>query len=425
MNPLDQFKNMPKEPSLWDKEKTQQDNEEYNKVNIPIEEQLGDLKNLFKYWDFTPPWEKEKSKKDDWVSPEEMHEDILNNTKTEKQVLEKYHNSLPDMSDTWTEDDYFNKNPFNKNEDIFSRSEREEWWNDFWAPWIPEWENFEEEIEKRDIKERESLLENNNTFKIAERLYNSNQLSNESFENIMNYIDQNEWEIDINKVDLEDSERDLLEWLSFNLKWENKDQNIIDFSADIKNIEEFKDFDKTMEDWKFSNENWNFNILNKIWENYIKIPDKQNNLDPKKDISTAIEITKNNILKETKNLPIDSQTYKTAMENIKSTDLSEQIQWINSLGILAYSNEWKLAKRTEVNIYKEQRKEELQNKAMKITKQLIEAKKTNDTKRIEKLELEKQKIIDEANEIESWDIFKWWENEIINEKDPLWLLEQN
>lgn len=270
---------------------------------------------------------------------------------------------------------------------------------------------------------KQELLENNNIFQIAKRLHSNNQLSDESFDKIKDYIYQNNWEISIDKVEINDSEKDLIKWLNKKLEWENKDKNIIDFSEDIKNIDEFKDYDKSMEDWKFAHNNWNFNILNIIWENYIKIPDKQNNSDPKQDISTAIEITKNNILKEIKNLPVDSQTYKTAIENIKSGNLKQQIEWINSLGILAYSREWKLAKK-EINSYKEQRKKELQNKAMKITKQLIEARKSNDTKRIEKLELEKQKIIDEANEIESWDIFEWWKNEKINDDDPLLQLEQ-
>lgn len=50
MPPLDQFKNMPKEPQLWDKEKIKQDNEDYSApLNVPLADQKAKLMSEL-YW---------------------------------------------------------------------------------------------------------------------------------------------------------------------------------------------------------------------------------------------------------------------------------------------------------------------------------------------------------------------------------------
>jgi len=50
MSDLSQFKNMPKEPQLWDHEKNEQENAEYNSpLNVPLQEQKASLMNDL-YW---------------------------------------------------------------------------------------------------------------------------------------------------------------------------------------------------------------------------------------------------------------------------------------------------------------------------------------------------------------------------------------
>ena len=141
-----------------------------------------------------------------------------------------------------------------------------------------------------------------------------------------------------------------------------------------------------------------------IWKNYLKIPDWENNINKKEDISTAIEVTSKDILNEIKNIP-ECQTKETALKNISSWNLSKQIEWINSLYVLAYSNEWKLAKK-EFNIYKEKRKKEIIKEANIVDANLKLAEKNNNQNELKNLEKQMDALINEAKELTKWEVFE-------------------
>ncbi|MDD3793251.1 MAG: hypothetical protein PHI37_00360 [Candidatus Gracilibacteria bacterium] len=172
----------------------------------------------------------------------------------------------------------------------------------------------------------------------------------------------------------------------------NKKENLSNMIGDTKKIPEFSDF-KLGKDGTFEME-----FLNKIGENYVNFPDGDGNIDYQKDLQTAILKTRSDIISEVKNINLDSQTYKTAIKNIDSGDLKTQIEGIESLYILAYSNEGVLGK-TQIDTYKEKRKNRLIQEGIKLENEIETAKQSNNTKLQEKLELKKQEIIKEISEI--------------------------
>jgi DNA anti-recombination protein RmuC len=196
----------------------------------------------------------------------------------------------------------------------------------------------------------------------------------------------------------------MLTWLLVNIEWDNKKQNILDLSDNIKDIPEFEDYNLEMSDNWF--DDW---VLNRIWENYLKTPDKNWQVDVRKNISTAIEMAKNEICIEAKNFNRDSQTYKTAIVNIESWNLKKQLEWINSLYYLAYSTEWKLWAKDSLKNHKNKRKKELINDANALDEKIQQALKNNNQDEFENLDKMKDSIIDEVKELVKWDIFEAWE----------------
>lgn len=263
----------------------------------------------------------------------------------------------------------------------------------------------------------EKVLDNNKYYPVIKRLFDWNQLSQESFNNIKENIINNNWNLDTQTLNIDIDEKKNIEWLIVNLEWDNKKQNLIDFSSDIKSLDEFSSFNINIDkNWSFESE-----VLNMIWKNYIKIPDFENNIDSKFDISTAIKITSKDIINDVKNIP-DCQTLDTALKNIWSWDLNEQLEWINSLYVLAFSSEWKLAKK-EVNSYKEKRKKEIIKEANILDKNLKIAEESSNKNEIDKLESQKEELIKEAKELTSWEVFESWDFDKVSDKDPLSNLE--
>ncbi len=107
-----------------------------------------------------------------------------------------------------------------------------------------------------------------------------------------------------------------------------------------------------------------------IWWNYLQFPDKEWNFDTKKDLQTAILTTKNEILKKYTNFSRESESYKTAMKNIKSQDQTKQMQGIELLYILATSKPWKL--QSNISKYRIKNKEKIEKKAKNKKQQLEE-----------------------------------------------------
>lgn len=99
MSDLSQFKNMPREPQLWDIEKTEQDNAEYNApLNVSLEEQKASLmKDLY------------------WVKPKEIEEQ-----KEKPESDSPYFPILKNLFESWhIDEDLFKKTTekFNKIEE--------------------------------------------------------------------------------------------------------------------------------------------------------------------------------------------------------------------------------------------------------------------------------------------------------------------
>jgi hypothetical protein len=193
-----------------------------------------------------------------------------------------------------------------------------------------------------------------------------------------------------------------------NNKSENLKNCILDISK-IESIPELESFDFTTVESEFESE-----VLNKIWGNYLKTPNESGEFDIEVDFSTAILETRNEILKECANVNIDSETYKVAIRDIKSGDIEKQLEWIESLYILAYSNEWTLWK-TTLDKYKKSKQKKLEDEAKKIEKQLNSEGVKNNKDILDKLNKRKQEIINEMSEmtwfkdwkqVEDWDIFK-------------------
>ncbi len=223
-----------------------------------------------------------------------------------------------------------------------------------------------------------------------------------------------DWKIDINAIDwLSINDKEMLNWLLVNLEWENKMQNIINLGEIINDIPEFDDFNKEMWDNWF--DDW---VLNIIWGNYIDIPWKDWNIDKQKNLSVAIKIWKNKILNKVKNIKVDTQTYKTAIANIDSWNLKKQLEWINSLYYLAFSSEWKLWAKDSLKLHKDKRKKEIINDANILEQKIQKALKSNDTEKIKILNKQKDNIIKEAEELNTWDIFKSWEIDTISDSEP-------
>ena len=195
-----------------------------------------------------------------------------------------------------------------------------------------------------------------------------------------------------------------------NNKSENLKTFITDIHKDIKNKEgfkeKFKDFDFSIIENKESGSESEFKseFLNKVGSNYSE------GLDTERQLSEAIIETRVQILKECKNLNIESETFKTAIANIESWNILEQLEWIESLYVLAYSNEWVLWAKVLSN-YKEKRKKKLEKKWIKIEEEIVLAKKNNNQEKLIELNKEKEKIIKEMSELtlrKDWKKVEWW-----------------
>ncbi len=191
----------------------------------------------------------------------------------------------------------------------------------------------------------------------------------------------------------------------------NKDKNFEDFKNDIEDFKEVAELSEY--DFAIENNIFESRVLNKIWQNYLKFPDKNWHCDKIKDLETAIITTKNEILRDYVNLPIDSETYKTAIKNINSGDIKKQMQGIDSLYTLAGSKAWELWK-TSLDKYKNNRKKELKIEFNKIKTELEtleqkEDKTEEESKKVKALTVEYNSIIKQAEEIDAWDIFESWE----------------
>lgn len=268
------------------------------------------------------------------------------------------------------------------------------------------------------------VVEKNKLFPYINRLFESNQITMESFKTILENLWNNQDISFIDNLAIDNKDKNTLK-ITFS-SIENKDTNISNFSEKISSFEEKLDwYDlKLNEEGKFDTP-----ILNLIGENYIDLSNNEgnDNSEIQKNLSTAIEATKNNILFEVKNIPTSSQTYIKAIENINSTELSKQIDWINSLYYLAYWNEWRYWAKKNLKLFKDKKQTKLLEEAKyldwKINSMelsLKEAQKMSDRKKEIVLEMSELTWIKDWTKVEWWSIFQEaWKIDVHSEKDPL------
>lgn len=364
-----------KEPGLWDSFKKEQDNIDYNKKpNISFDQTKEDLKMLWSDFDISKniikegQFNNEKAENpddvllwlnsDDWMTPEEIEQDIEdNNLVASEDEITKEHNAYVDnMEWTWTEEEYKKNTASQK-------------------------------------------IKSTNEFPLVQTFLEERSIA------VENLSLNDEWKISVNSIEwLSSVDKEMLTGLFVNIEWENRAQNITNFWDNIKELQEFEDFDLSIGDEWFEN-----SVLNRIGANYISIPNKDWNVDTRKNVSTAIEIAKNEIVNEAKNIRPESQTYITAMANIEWWNLKQQLEWINSLYYLAFSWEWKLWSKDSLKVHKNKRTKELINDAKELEIQIQVALDKGDNEKFLKLDKQKDIIISEADELVKWDIFASWE----------------
>jgi len=359
------------EPKYGDREKREQDDLEYNSdPKVSLEKQKEQLrKELFGNFKQEEDPLANLEKKDDIIDPEDMVDPVLEVTEedAQKEAYEIYSNN-DSMENTWTEEEYM------KEQEILKIKETKEF-----------------PLVKNYLEERNIVVENLSLNK--------------------------DWKIDINNIDwLSIEDREALNWLLFNIEWENKWQNRINLSESIKDLAEFEKYNLEITDDWF--EDW---VLNKIWENYLQMPNKDWDIDVKKNVSLAIEMAKNQICLETKNFNRDSQSYKTAVLNIESWNLKKQLEWINSLYYLAYSKEWIIWNK-ELKNHIDKRKDEIKKEVADLTFEIKKKESLNidNTDEIQKLKDIRSDFIKEAQEIDKWEIFKPTELDAISDTLSEW-----
>ncbi len=202
------------------------------------------------------------------------------------------------------------------------------------------------------------------------------------------------------------SEEKLLERQE-NLK--NKSKNLDTLIRDIETIKNLDSLYSLDIDLATEEKSFNSEVLNKIWWNYLKTPLENWEFDLEADFSMAILETKAEIIDECANIKMDSETYKVAIRNIESGDIKRQLEWIESLYYLAYSNEWKLWK-ASLDKFKNKKKQRLIDEGRKIDEKLQLA--INQKNEKELLNKRKQEIIMELSEmtwIKDWEKVEWWD----------------
>lgn len=217
-----------------------------------------------------------------------------------------------------------------------------------------------------------------------------------------------DWKINIEKLDIENSLKEeiseLLDWL----KEENKEENISNFSKRVEESDIFKSYDTKLEDWKFQS-----SVLNVIWSHYIEVP--KNSLN--ENIELSINSAKNSILSDFKNINRNTKTFEISIEKIESWSIEDMISWLETLNNLAVSTSWKFSKK-KLDWIKKREKSKIKKEAILVNNELEIAKTNNNYEKIKKLEKEKQSLIQRAEELTSWDIFEAGEIDKISEKLP-------
>lgn len=257
-------------------------------------------------------------------------------------------------------------------------------------------------------------------FPIIQRLYKSWAISDETLKLLNDGFQEKDKNINI-------------ESLGLLINWENKQiNNEIQLIIDtIKKLEENKEgnikaFKKELgieEKLKKSDHPaFEEEVYDMIWGNYLSADNSDSNRWNKENeinlnYSMAIWITANKIIKNSTNLARikDSISYKNAIRDIReSENIDRQLKWLQSLYLLSWQIEWAFWKGDKekskiMQQWIELKKEDLIARFNELKILLAEAENGMNQSKIIKLNEEIADVVEEAQEIDDWEIFAWSE----------------
>lgn len=364
MPPLDQFKNMPKEPQLWERDKVEQDNRDYSApLKVPLADQKSQLMTELY-----------------WVKPKINSEDNANwNTKQVKKQEQGVSNQEIKPEE-------------NNQNDIWSKDKSPD--------------------KKVDISKLDS---DSPYFPTLKNLFSSGHIDEATFTETTKKLDSSkndEWLEVLMKVVNGLSDPKVKESIvkTFDKKEKTTEENFdkTEFSKDCKWLD--IDLDK-----------WVGWLELMLADNYVSVNNSDWTEDKQRDLSSSMDTTMNSILKngsedfKKQNWPLIKEIktekslnkkYKLLKDLYKEDLKRDAILW------------WKRSKE-EVN----KKKNNLIEQAKDITKQIKEAENiVDEVKRketIDKLEDEKAKVIEEWKEIDWFEAevesLAGWEADIVSE----------
>jgi len=394
---LDEFKQMPKLPSLSDKEKTRESNQE-NEAD----------KERFE-------WNTEAANESfmDWFNMDKFNEEDRDEKLKEARILENLDTQLVNWE--ITEEEY--NEALNKLEINKKNTDTE----------------LEGNINEEQEKENNLILDkfkDNPVFPVLERFMNIEIWQWKTMdlltESDLIRLSDNLWDWDNELTILRDS----IDKIEFD---DNRTQTVLDnYLYTVDNINEpiIVDWEwmySLPDDFKWESnksliENIDHDVVQLIIKNYKKFPDwEDGNPNIEKDIFTSCEVTLNKII-ENKNFP-HTTMYEKAVHDIRNWDIDVRVEALKYVNSLVNTWEWiKWAKNKSSfhnikNIHNLNKESYIEFKVNQLNEQIIQ---TKDIKEKNKLELEKNKLELEMNNEDNfeWEVISGWKYDVLNEKNP-------
>lgn len=357
-------------------------------------------------WQIENLWKSENNEKNIWendlkntesqVFQSEENLNILNTWQMEKLWNLENNQYWQNEKNMWTQPEETDENLKNSLDSGFSMTD--EWY--FWIWW--------EKEEKWNFENQEN--------QIPEK----NDLSNNQFVNILDNLRTN-WDIDDTKFseiskkiwenNIEDQKDLFLDFVSKNISWDSR-ENIL---SKFKNNEKIdtENFDKT----DFSKDiKWKLEIDKEVWgleimlaENYIYLPNKESSddMNKEKSINTSMDVSLSKILN--KNSTDFKKTNALLINDIKSEkNLDVKYKLLKELHKKSLEEDAKLGKISEKNKNfsenTEKQKNDLKERYAEIEKKIKamewQEQNSENKAKLENLRAEKQKIINEAKQVD-------------------------
>lgn len=285
--------------------------------------------------------------------------------------------------------------------------------------------NFEDKQDLDSDKSQDKTLNNENLelnsdlpfFPLLKNLNESWHITDELFEKSLS---------NLNSLSYDESKFEIL-----SIAWDISDSEVrsnilksFDNESEIKEDSfEETDFYNDSQELSINLDKWIWWLELMLAQNYISIPDLEWNKDINKDISSAIEITTNSIIKNN-STDFRKQNWPLIDEIRSESNLNNKYKLLKEL----YKNDlkhdaihwWDKAKK-EIN----NKKNSIIKKAEILNQKLIDAKKINieeeKEKELQKLNLEKQKLIDEGLDVDFFEseveTLSWWDLDKNNEQN--------